>query len=125
MEHGQLAAFEFRDPSWFQPEIFSSLCQILHVAGCVLVIAIGGTCPIPLEVPSIGPFRYLRFHHGAHGIGLSDDELAFWAKRLSNDITKGCDIYAYFNHDAEAYAIRDALRFYELLGNISRNNQVT
>lgn len=120
--HAKQAAFEFRDPSWFQPETFSNLCQILNVAGCALVIAIGGTCPTPLDVPSIGPFRYLRFHHGAHGIGLSDGELDFWAKRLSNDITEGRDIYAYFNNDAEAYAIHDASRFYELLVNISRKD---
>ncbi len=116
----QQAAFEFRDPSWFQSETFSTLSQILRVAGCALVIAIGGPYPTPLDVPSIGPFRYLRFHQGAHGISLSDDELVFWAKRLRNDIAEGRDIYAYFNNDAGACAIRNALKFYELLGNLSR-----
>lgn len=121
LPHAQRAAFEFRDPSWFQRETFSSLSQILNVAGCALVIAIGGSCPTPIDAPCIGPFRYLRFHHGAHGIGLSDDELVFWAKRLNNDITEGRDVYTYFNNDAEAYAIHDALRFNELLGYITRD----
>ncbi len=118
----QQAAFEFRDPSWFQPETFAILSQILNATGCALVIAIGGSCPSPLEAPLIGPFRYLRFHHGAHGIGLSDDELAFWAKRLIIDAAEGRDAYVYFNNDAEGYAVHDALRLHELLGNTARTN---
>jgi uncharacterized protein YecE (DUF72 family) len=122
LPHAQQAAFEFRDPSWFQPKTFSSLSQILNVGGCALVIAIGGPCPTPLDVPFIGPFRYLRFHHGAQGIGLSDDELASWAKRLSVDVAKGREVFVYFNNDAEGYAIRDALRLHELLGTAVRTD---
>ncbi len=44
------------------------------------------------------------------------DELAFWAKRLSIDIAEGREVYAYFNNDAEGYAIRDALGLHKLLG---------
>jgi uncharacterized protein YecE (DUF72 family) len=117
LPQAQQAAFEFRDPSWFQSETFASLGQILNTAGSALVLAIGGPCPTPLDVPCIGPFRYLRFHHGSQGIGLSEDELVLWAKRLSIDIAEGRQIYAYFNNDAEGYAIRDAMRFHELLRN--------
>ena len=122
LPHAQQAAFEFRDPSWFQPGTFSSLSQILNVSGCALVIAIGGPCPTPLDAPFIGPFRYLRIHHGEQGIGLSDDELAYWAKRLSIDIAESREVYVYFNNDAEAYAIRDALRLRELLRNAATTN---
>jgi uncharacterized protein YecE (DUF72 family) len=115
LPHAHQAAFEFRDLSWFQTETLATLGQILNAAGCALVIAIGGLCPTPLDAPEIGPFRYLRFHHGAHGIGLSDDELAFWAKRLSADAAEGRQAYVYFNNDAEGYAIRDALKLRELL----------
>ena len=117
--HTERAAFEFRDNSWFQSETFSSLGQILHNAGCAMVTAIGGLCPTPLDVPFIGPFRYLRFHNGAYGIGLTDDELTYWVKRLRNDIIERRDIYVYFNNDAEGYAIRDAKRFQELLENVA------
>jgi uncharacterized protein YecE (DUF72 family) len=113
----QRSAFEFRDPSWFLPETFSILRQNLHDRCCAMVTAIGGSCPPPLDAPFIGPFRYLRFHHGAFGIGLSDDELEFWVKRLSGDFAEGRDIYVYFNNDAEGHAIRDASRFQELLKN--------
>ena len=111
----QLAAFEFRDPSWFQPEMLKTLTRILDNAGCALVIAIGGALPTPLDAPLIGPFRYLRFHGGAHGIGLSDEELTFWANRLKA-YPQDCTTYAYFNNDPEAYAVKNALRLRELVG---------
>lgn len=116
LPHAQQAAFEFRDPSWFQPETLATLSQILNAAGCVLAIAIGGPCPTPLDAPLIGPFRYLRFHHGSYGIGLSEDELAFWAKRLSSDAAEGRQVYVYFNNDPEGYAVHDAFRLREMLG---------
>jgi uncharacterized protein YecE (DUF72 family) len=36
------AAFEFRDPSWYQPENLSVLRRLLGDAGCALVVSIGG-----------------------------------------------------------------------------------
>ena len=45
------AAFEFRDPSWFQPEQVQALRCILGEAGCALVISIGGTLSTPLARP--------------------------------------------------------------------------
>ena len=106
-----LTAFEFRDPSWLAPEVL----RILDEAGCALVVAIGGPCPTPADVPAPGPFGYFRFHHGAHGIGLSDDELRGWAERIARAVAGGREIYAYFNNDAEGYAIRNALRLRDLL----------
>jgi uncharacterized protein YecE (DUF72 family) len=105
------AAFEFRDPSWFQPEIL----HILNAAGCALVIAIGGPCPTPLDIPLTGPFHYFRFHHGASSISFSDAELAFWARRIAA-AAENHDVYVYFNNDVEGYAITNARRLRELLG---------
>ncbi|MGZ3601027.1 MAG: DUF72 domain-containing protein [Ktedonobacterales bacterium] len=105
------AAFEFRDPTWFQPEIL----RLLQDAGCALVIAIGGAFPTPLDTPDVGPFRYLRFHNGQHGIGFSDSELAFWTERIARATAQGCDVYAYFNNDPEGHAIVDAQRLRALL----------
>ena len=68
-----------------------------------------------LELPGVGPFRYVRFHNGAHGVGLSDEELAFWAKRIRTDAAQGYDIYIYFNNDPGGHAIMDARRLRELL----------
>ena len=70
----QKVVFEFRDPSWFQPENAQALRSILGNAGSVLVTSVGGTLPTPLDLPAIGPFRYIRIHNGEQGIGLSDAE---------------------------------------------------
>lgn len=104
-------AFEFRDSSWFAPEVL----RILEEAGYALVVAVGGACPTPASAPAPGPFGYFRFHNGARGIGLSDEELQRWAERIAWAAAGGRDIYAYFNNDAEGYAIRNALRLRELL----------
>jgi uncharacterized protein YecE (DUF72 family) len=112
------AAFEFRDPTWFQGETLRALSCMLNEAGCALAVGIGGSQPTPTDIAGMGPFRYYRFHHGAHGIGFSDEELIFWAKRFVADIAEGRNVYVYFNNDPEAYAIRDALRLRELLAQV-------
>jgi uncharacterized protein YecE (DUF72 family) len=109
------AAFEFRDPSWFQSDTLQDLRRILSEADCALVISIGGALPTPLDIPAIGSFGYFRFHHGEHGVGFSDAELSFWARRLVADAAKGRELYIYFNNDPEGYAVRDALRLRELM----------
>lgn len=105
------AAFEFRDSSWFQPEIL----RLLEDAHCSLVVAIGGASPTPHDTPDIGPFRYYRFHTGQQGIGFTDSELAFWVERIARSTANGCDVYAYFNNDAEGHAVADAQRLRTLL----------
>jgi uncharacterized protein YecE (DUF72 family) len=113
------AAFEFRDPTWFQPTNIQALQRILGEADCALVVGIGGPLPTPLDIPPIGSFGYFRFHHGEHGIGLTDAELTFWASRLTAEAAKGRELYVYFNNDPEAYAVRNALRLCELLGSLA------
>lgn len=80
-----------------------------------LAIGVGGVAPTPPDLPRMGPFRYLRFHAGSFGIGFTDQELAAWAERLAQDAENGCESYAYFNNDAEGYAIRDAQRLCVML----------
>ena len=113
------AAFEFRDPTWFQPQNVQILSRILEDANCALAIAVGGPLPTPLDLPTIGSFGYIRFHNGANGIGLSDAELTFWAWRLAPEAEKGREVFVYFNNDPEAHAIHDALRLRELLGSLA------
>jgi uncharacterized protein YecE (DUF72 family) len=104
------AAFEFRDHSWFQPDVF----RMLAAAGCALVRAIGGFYT-PLEVPDTGPFRYLRVHGGLYGVGLTDGELDFWAARIAGEAAAGRDVYVYFNNDPDCHAVYDAFRLRDRL----------
>ena len=112
----QQVAFEFRDATWLQAETLQALGRVLGDAGCALTVSIGGSLPTPLDIPVIGPFRYYRFHHGAHGIGFTDAELEFWAKRLATDASEGREAYVYFNNDPEGHAVDDALRLRGMLG---------
>jgi uncharacterized protein YecE (DUF72 family) len=109
-------AFEFRDPSWFEPATLSRLGQLLTTAHATLAIGIGGASPTPPHIPFVGPIRYLRFHAGASSIGFTDAELAVWAERLACEAEAGYESYAYFNNDAEGQAIADARRLREMLG---------
>jgi uncharacterized protein YecE (DUF72 family) len=106
LPHPYRAACEFRDPSWFRPDVL----RILAEAGCALVEAIGGACATPLDLPATGPFRYVRFHDGTHGTGFGDDELNVWAGRIAGVAASGADVYAYFNNDPDGHAIVDAQR---------------
>lgn len=119
----QQAAFEFRDPTWFQDETIKSLSRILNDTGRTLVIGVGGPLPTPLDISPVGPFRYMRFHQGEHGTGFSDKELTFWAKRLAADAKEGHEAYVYFNNDPEGHAVRDALRLREMLGDVAVHPQ--
>jgi uncharacterized protein YecE (DUF72 family) len=109
------AAFEFRDPSWLQAETLSLLRQILAEAGCTLVVAVGGTCPTPADLPPTGPFGYIRIHNGEHGIGLAATELEALAGRAAIEHAGGRELFVYFNNDAEGHAIVDAQRLQALL----------
>jgi uncharacterized protein YecE (DUF72 family) len=108
---GYLYAFEFREPSWYQPDIL----RILEHHGCALVIPIAGSDQAPRSLPTLGPFAYLRFHWGAHGTGFGDEELRFWAERMTTMAAAGRDVYAYFNNDPDGHAIADAQRLRSLL----------
>ena len=56
-------------------------------------------------------FAYIRFH-GSSGLYFScysDEELADWAKRLASLAGNLKAVYIYFNNDAEAFAVRNAI----------------
>lgn len=117
LPHTRQAAFEFRDPSWFEPECIQALRRIFEESGyATLTIGVGGSSPTPLDLAVSGPFSYVRFHQGASGACFTEAELIFWAKRLAREAEQGCEVYAYFNNDPEACAIRNGLRLRELLG---------
>ncbi|HEY4385646.1 MAG TPA: DUF72 domain-containing protein [Ktedonobacteraceae bacterium] len=109
------AAFELRDPTWFQEETLQALRQFFDETGCALVMAVGGSSPTPPDIPSTGSFDYIRFHGGAQGIGFTNNELETWAERLRAAHTKGREVFVYFNNDAEGYAISNAQQLQNLL----------
>jgi uncharacterized protein YecE (DUF72 family) len=61
----------------------------------------------------------VRFHHGTRGRNgnYSDRELDEWANRIHRWRRK-VDVYAYFNNDWNAYAVRNGLRLEKVLAEL-------
>lgn len=103
-------AFEFRNETWFDQEVYS-LLKDYHACLC---IAHSGRFPYIKEVTA--DFLYLRFHGAGsvlYSCNYSDQELKEWADFVKK--FKHKDIFAFFNNDAYGYAVKNALRFRELL----------
>jgi uncharacterized protein YecE (DUF72 family) len=106
LPRGESHCFEFREPSWFHPDVYALLRE--HR----VALAIGDRP----EVRSFqsheltADFTYVRFHHGARGArgNYSESELEEWAQRFK-DWSRHVSIWAYFNNDWEAFAPKNAL----------------
>ncbi|MBI2329337.1 MAG: DUF72 domain-containing protein [Chloroflexi bacterium] len=97
--------FEFRHQSWLEDRVFEILHQ--HNVGFCVFDMPSVNCPLL----ATADFAYIRFHGSAalYGGCYSDEELASWAKRLANLAGNLKAIYIYFNNDAQAFAVRNAL----------------
>jgi uncharacterized protein YecE (DUF72 family) len=92
---GHRAAFEFRNPSWFDDDVYATL----KAAGAALVLSEReDNAPPPLV--ETAPFGYLRLRLENY----SDAELAAWSERVAG--TGWQSVYAFFMHEptAPAYA---------------------
>lgn len=104
-------AFEFRDQTWFTPEVY----KILKNKNCVLVIADSPSWPCVEEITA--NFIYLRFHgkEALYSSKYSDNELKNWARKIKIWIKNDLDVYAYFNNDVGGYAVENAKELLVLL----------
>jgi uncharacterized protein YecE (DUF72 family) len=100
-----LHVMEFRDPAWYVDETFALLRE-QRVAICL-----HDKAGSRLDGPLTDPFVYVRFHgtsghyHGSY----SGEQLRGWADRLAGQVRDGRPVFAYFNNDPEATAVRNAL----------------
>jgi uncharacterized protein YecE (DUF72 family) len=104
-------AFEFRDPSWFAPDVLA----VLREHRVALVIGDHPERPWqPHELTS--DFTLIRFHYGHRGRrgNYSESELAEWADRIRR-LRRRAAVFAYFNNDWEGFAPRNARRLRQLL----------
>ena len=103
---------EFRDPSWYAPEILA-LLERSGVALCLHDMPGSAT-----DWLRVGPFVYVRFHgSGArYGGGYPRERLERWAEWLDDQRRTGARVYAYFNNDIGGHAPRDAVTLRSLLG---------
>jgi uncharacterized protein YecE (DUF72 family) len=105
LPRGLKHVFEFRHQSWLEEKVL----ETLHRYGAGLCVFDMPSLSCPLVATS--DFAYIRFH-GSAGLYFSrysDEELAGWAKKLAALGTDLKEIYVYFNNDAEAFAVRNAM----------------
>ncbi|RJO61912.1 DUF72 domain-containing protein [candidate division WS5 bacterium] len=103
-------AFEFRDESWFTDEVYA----ILKKYNAALVIS--DSPDFPKEEVYTCDFSYLRFHGGKYlySSKYAPKEMKEFGKKIERLAQRG-DVYAYFNNDANAYAVKNALELKGLL----------
>ena len=105
--------FEFRDASWFVPDVM----ELLRRHDVALVI--GDHPDRPFQTHELTTdWTFVRFHTGRRGRGgnYSDSELDEWAARIGDWRRAKIDVYAYFNNDWFGYAPRNALGLKKRLG---------
>jgi len=97
---------EFRETSWYDKRVYE-LLRRYKVAMCLHDMEGSAS-----ERRVVGPFVYVRFHHGTKKYGgrYSDAKLDAWAEWLSERVTEGVDVFAYFNNDIGGHAPHDAIR---------------
>jgi uncharacterized protein YecE (DUF72 family) len=97
--------FEFRNESWIQDSVFNILRRY-NTGLCVFDMP-GFTCPLV----ATSDFAYIRFHGSAslYSSCYSNEELSQWAQKIAHLSENVKSIYIYFNNDAEAFAVKNAL----------------
>ena len=104
--------FEFRHPSWFVPDVYA----LLREAGAALVIGDTPDRPFQSHEMTAG-WTLVRFHQGRRGRrgNYSATELDEWAERIAG-WRRRVEVYAYFNNDWEAFAVRNAIALRRRVG---------
>jgi uncharacterized protein YecE (DUF72 family) len=109
----QRHCFEFREPSWFDPDVYALLRE--HRVALVI-----GDRP---EVHGFQAhelttdFTFVRFHFGTRGRrgNYSEAELEEWAQRFDG-WSQRVAVWSYFNNDWEGFAPKNALWLKRRLG---------
>jgi len=102
-------AFEFRDPSWFEPAIM----DLLRDNDISLCISDHRDAPAPWKITA--SFVYIRAHGpgGAYAGRYSRKRLSEWGARIKK---WNCDVYVYFDNDQKSAAPKDAQCLKEIVG---------
>jgi uncharacterized protein YecE (DUF72 family) len=100
-----------RDPSWFDPEIYS----LLRSAGAAFCIYHLARQLSPKEVTA--QFVYARLHGPGDAYqGRYDRQtLSGWAGAVSAWSGQGKEVYCYFDNDQNGYAAENALELQQML----------
>ncbi|MEM3399806.1 MAG: DUF72 domain-containing protein [Candidatus Micrarchaeia archaeon] len=107
------AVLEFRHKSWYCNETYKALRD----AGITMCIA---SAPeelgLPEEIVLTSEDAYIRFHGKGrwYSYDYSEEELRRWADEIKKCGAR--NVYAYFNNDSNAYAVKNCKRLLKLVG---------
>jgi uncharacterized protein YecE (DUF72 family) len=104
--------FEFRDESWFVPEVY----RLLHAHKAAFCIHDFADMKVPHEITT--NFTYIRFHGptGAKYFGsYSSAQMREWAERIAGWSQRLSTVYVYFNNDPGGEAVKNALELKRLV----------
>lgn len=98
-------AFEFRDKTWFNPDVYRLLTRYM-AAFCITEI---GSLKSPKLVTT--DFIYIRLHgpNQAYQGTYSRNQLRRWADYIVSQRNMGKDVWCYFDNDQKGYAVANAL----------------
>jgi uncharacterized protein YecE (DUF72 family) len=102
---------EFRHESWIDDAVFAILRR--HNVGLCVFDMPAFSCPLV----ATSDFAYVRFHgsEGLYSSCYSDEELSRWAQRIARLGQTVKATYMYFNNDAQAFAVKNAMTLENLL----------
>jgi len=111
--------FEFRNSSWWQPEVYRLLKQY-NTAFCMYEL--GGVLS-PKEITA--DFIYLRLHGPGNKYQGDYDHntMSKWADLFTLWKSKVKEIYCYFDNDQNAYAVKNALELLEIVNSAAFQNK--
>lgn len=97
-------AFEFRDKSWFDDDVYQLLSD--HHAGFCIYDMGGEVTPRVVTAD----FIYVRLHGPAarYEGDYTKRQLNAWAERFGGWMKDGKEIYCYFNNDLKGFAVKNA-----------------
>lgn len=106
---------EFRHNSWYDEEVYN-IMKNHNVAFCI----ISAPGDLPEDTITTADFAYVRFHGKKdwYNYKYSKDEMETWSNSIQSLNAK--QVYAYFNNDYDANAIKDGHQLQELLKDNSR-----
>lgn len=110
---GRRYSFEFRDPTWHRDDVYAVLEQH-NAAFCSFDIA-GFQSPVLLTAD----FAYVRLHGpgpGPYQGSYSRPTLEQWAERVRTWASRLKSVYIYFDNDASAFAVENAIQLRALTG---------
>jgi uncharacterized protein YecE (DUF72 family) len=108
---GYRYAFEFRDPTWFDDQVY----EILTEHGAAFCIYDFDRRQSPRVVTA--DFVYVRLHgpDGPYQGQYSTRSLTEWVGAFSAWVNQGKEVYCYFDNDEAGYAAQDAMHLKQMI----------